>query len=580
MPAYDRLAPVELAARTGDVFAEAVTTGNAYEAASLFAAGGVPVLPVVFEAGHKRPAAGAPVWGSSSTRRVDQWWESDDADLFGVAVACGPTTPNRVGLVCIDLDVKHGVDGVARWDADPVVTAARYSVAEAVGQTYVETTMSGGCHLWWVRPAGLHLDNDPALVSPGVELRCWHQYAVIAPTTGYEAVPGTEEAMASIPAWLLGLARVEQWEAKFQSGSATPGGRSSGARRDRAYLSAVVTGEIEVIAAAPKGRRGSTRVRAAFEVGRAAAGCRSTAEEIAIIEQRLIAAAVANAPDEPADATESVRRSLADGLTKRTPKGPTGGRSVDQLDATAAGITRGLLAEHPNGTTRRVGVALLDAAEAVGTAAWLITGDDLAARAGVSRKTALRHRDRLVDSGVFVAERAVPRGPVRYRLGSIDRAGMTQTACRGGDLAGGAKARAQKEPPADREADVLGGWRHDGWAHGALGVGGAKVTAYLAGTGGERLSTRAVAAGAGVHYSTAKRVLPLLFAVGAADHDGTGWRYLGLTAARLESIAARQGTGGRFVTRIGTAEFGRAERRRAQARWAQDRGAMGTGPTV
>jgi hypothetical protein len=127
--------------------------------------------------------------------------------LFGLApwatgygIACGLAPYHLIGL---DLDVKHGFDGVT----------ALYALAEthgfAVPQTVTVLTPSGGRHLWFTAPGPV--PNSVGRLAPGIDVRGAGGY-VVGPGSRtvagrYLLAPGTgHHLLTEAPPQLLRLA--------------------------------------------------------------------------------------------------------------------------------------------------------------------------------------------------------------------------------------------------------------------------------------------------------------------------------------------------------------------------------------
>lgn len=118
----------------------------------------------------------------------------------GYGIACGRAPHHLVG---VDLDVKHGADGVA----------ALHALAAAHGFTVPPTvtvlTPSGGRHLWFTAPAPV--PNSVGRLGPGIDIRGSGGY-VVGPGSRtlagrYTLAPGTaSDPLAEAPPALLRLA--------------------------------------------------------------------------------------------------------------------------------------------------------------------------------------------------------------------------------------------------------------------------------------------------------------------------------------------------------------------------------------
>ncbi|NEA57966.1 DNA primase [Streptomyces sp. SID13666] len=91
----------------------------------------------------------------------------------GYGIACGRAPHHLIGL---DLDVKHGLDGVA------ALAALAHEHGFAVPDTVTVLTPSGGRHLWFTGPAGTAVPNSvgrPGTApGPGIDVRGHGGYLV------------------------------------------------------------------------------------------------------------------------------------------------------------------------------------------------------------------------------------------------------------------------------------------------------------------------------------------------------------------------------------------------------------------
>ena len=118
----------------------------------------------------------------------------------GYGIACGRAPVHLMG---VDLDVKHGADGVTG-----LLTLAR-SHGFAVPQTVTVLTPSGGRHLWFTAPGPV--PNSAGRLGPGIDIRGSGGY-VVGPGSRtvagrYLLAPGTgAHPLAEAPPALLHLA--------------------------------------------------------------------------------------------------------------------------------------------------------------------------------------------------------------------------------------------------------------------------------------------------------------------------------------------------------------------------------------
>jgi hypothetical protein len=206
-------------------------------AALRYAYWGYAVLPL--QRGGKRPhglvGRGGVHLASREPEQIKDWWSLDMSANIGVA------TGSASKLCVIDMDVKHGVDGVQMM---------RRFLAErrlSTGFGPLALTPSGGSHLW-LRTA-LHEDAVPERpgILPGVDVKGDGGYVVAAPsmlavvpgdrsggTTGavpvpYEWAGGCPHEAPPWPGWMAG------WLASaggIRAGAVSRGGQD-GAGADR-----------------------------------------------------------------------------------------------------------------------------------------------------------------------------------------------------------------------------------------------------------------------------------------------------------------------------------------------------------
>ena len=174
-----------------------------------YAALGYAVLPLV--RGGKRPHRmlgdrGGVHHASREPGDIMDWWSLDMAANIGVA--CGAASR----LVVIDLDMKHGSDGIAE------LGAFREAWGLPMPPAPTARTPSGGWHAWLRWPDGGLPGRDGIL--PGVDVKGDGGYVVVPPsmrlmvphdrsggTTGevpvpYEWIYGCPHWLPDAPAWL------------------------------------------------------------------------------------------------------------------------------------------------------------------------------------------------------------------------------------------------------------------------------------------------------------------------------------------------------------------------------------------
>lgn len=176
---------------------------------------------------------------------------------FNVGIATGPS-----GLVVVDLDTPEH-----KGSSDAPCGAATFAAlceraGHAVPTTYRVRTASGGTHLYFTTPDGVHLPNTAGTVAESVDTRAAGGYVVaagsIVPAGRYEALNAA--VAAPLPGWLLDILR----PAPARSAGPLRLPAVDGSRAAVAALEA----ECATVAAAPEGLRNTTLNRSAFKVGR------------------------------------------------------------------------------------------------------------------------------------------------------------------------------------------------------------------------------------------------------------------------------------------------------------------------
>lgn len=230
---------------------DSIKVGAVELAALKFATRGVHVFPV----DGKIPAAtgGRGVHDASADyNQIRQWWSRYPS--ANVAIAAGAS-----GLVVVDVDCKHGVDGAA--------TMRRLQPQLGpLPETLTARTPSGGWHLYFrapdeeLRPSvGKVGDMD----APGVDIRAGASYVVSPPSS----IDGRRYR------WLRRMAPAElpaRWLEALRPPPPTPPPaptRLRGSDRSDAYARAALEGEVAELAATPRGQRNHALNATAFRLG-------------------------------------------------------------------------------------------------------------------------------------------------------------------------------------------------------------------------------------------------------------------------------------------------------------------------
>jgi len=135
---------------------------------------------------------------------VEHWWKAHPTANIGIR------TGHASGLLVLDIDDKpfDGRDGPATW--------RRLLTVHADGETpeTVEAlTGSGGRHLYFQVPHGLHVVSRADAIGPGIDVRCEQGYVVAPPsshisgrTYEWDAFNHPDDVeIAPVPQWLLAL---------------------------------------------------------------------------------------------------------------------------------------------------------------------------------------------------------------------------------------------------------------------------------------------------------------------------------------------------------------------------------------
>ncbi|WP_083717204.1 bifunctional DNA primase/polymerase [Mailhella massiliensis] len=243
------------------------------EQALEYAKRGWHVLPcrpqaVLDEDGKERFKAKAPLTknsfydASANPDKIRKWWGQWPDALIGVAT--GPS-----GLLVIDCDNKHGIDGEANF-------AELAAAHGGVPPTYVVRSQSGGKHLYFKRPEGVDVPSPNGWL-PNVDVRASSGYVIAPPSRVIGGGAYTVEDLRAIeeaPPWLVEALNNPYWsdrpkgEKKPFSGHATP------------YALAVLKGELEAVATCPAGCRNATLNTCAFRLWGWVAGGELAEEEV------------------------------------------------------------------------------------------------------------------------------------------------------------------------------------------------------------------------------------------------------------------------------------------------------------
>lgn len=129
-------------------------------------------------------------WQHASSNDPNQWaeWQA----RFKTSAWALDT--GKSGLVVVDLDVKHGVDGIESFK-----NLCKENNAEWV-DTYTVRTKSNGLHLYFIGQARCSTSAHNGL-GPGIDIRSVGGYVHLPPTKGYLAID-PKKPIALLPEWL------------------------------------------------------------------------------------------------------------------------------------------------------------------------------------------------------------------------------------------------------------------------------------------------------------------------------------------------------------------------------------------
>jgi hypothetical protein len=159
---------------------------------------GIPVFPFWIpregkDKGRKIPCVKDwPNAATTDTKQIQEWW-SADAKYCGSLI--GAVTGERSGWGVLDVDVKHGGQGMQSLAtlADELVpftgsnlTFGSLAPEHRLAPAGLVETRSGGYHLWY--PLGQHAEarGVPQIRDlPDIEFKATGQYVAVSPSDGY-----------------------------------------------------------------------------------------------------------------------------------------------------------------------------------------------------------------------------------------------------------------------------------------------------------------------------------------------------------------------------------------------------------
>lgn len=238
------------------------------------------------DAGKPIEGSGWPAKATTNEAQIRAWWKKWPNALIGMA-------PGWAGGYVADLDPKG-----------ESVEAVEARLAEAIGGPLPAgprtITQSGGRHVWFRRPDGLHWPNDP----PGlknIDIRCDAGYVILPPSVmgngnfyAWEGVPFDPATAPEVPPALLEL--IANRKLQRHDGDGPAPARESGPARalasdrpgeeaKRRYARSALDRIAADLARAAEGQRGHDLYAAACQLGRfIAAGAISEREALAALE--------------------------------------------------------------------------------------------------------------------------------------------------------------------------------------------------------------------------------------------------------------------------------------------------------
>ena len=230
---------------------------------------------------------------TTDPRRIDEMWQRCRTANIGIATGAS-------GLVVIDIDCKHGING---WEA---FDDCLERLGELPGPTRMASTPSGGAHIYFREPAGGDIRNSAGRLGPGLDVRAHGGYVVAPPSI----IDGkayrwdiTEPAKVLPDAWAEAMKPPRLMPVPV----ALRPRIGSGSR----YGLAVLNGEADAVANAQPGQRNHTLTRSAFKVGTVADQCGITGGQA----ERMFAWAVSQWKDagELRKAADTFRRAFEAG---------------------------------------------------------------------------------------------------------------------------------------------------------------------------------------------------------------------------------------------------------------------------
>lgn len=245
---------------------------NAFLNAALDAAEhGWPVFPL--RPGTKRPALhgethcprtgpcadGHLKWEERATTDPDRIRRAWAEHPFNVGIATGPA-----GLLVVDLDLPKGKSSQDAPSGATTFLALCERAGQAVPTTRRVLTASGGIHLYFTAPPGIHLLNSAGKLGKLIDTRAWGGYVVApgsaTPVGPYEAWDDTP--VTALPAWLLGALTAQEEPVQAPARAALP------LRGGRRVADVALERETGAVRGASEGGRNAQLLHSVRSVGR------------------------------------------------------------------------------------------------------------------------------------------------------------------------------------------------------------------------------------------------------------------------------------------------------------------------
>jgi Bifunctional DNA primase/polymerase, N-terminal len=237
------------------------TTANLRAWALHFAARGWHVFPITPHAKKEPVLKQWETRASTDPDHIHHWWRHTP---YSIGIATGPS-----GLVVIDLDTPKPDQPIPQHWATRGITSGTdvlQALARAQGTTITPTwtvrTPSGGWHLYYTTPPGIHLRNTQAVIGWKIDTRAYGGYVVApaspVPPTGYELVDDRDPV--PLLTWLH-----HALSPKPSVGLSTPA--VAAVTNPSGYVVAALRGECHRVRTAPPGQHNAILCRAAYALG-------------------------------------------------------------------------------------------------------------------------------------------------------------------------------------------------------------------------------------------------------------------------------------------------------------------------